>query len=442
MKLRILLLAPGCNPNILTGSLIAYSLGRALAELHTVTLVNMARHAEAVDRAGGGFHSQESIAPIWIDRVYDWVFQHVFKRNYGSILWSGLACPQSIFFEWRAWRRLQGRIRAGEFDVVLRILPIDPKAASPFSFFLRHGPIPFVIGPLSGGLPWPKGFPQLDRQLRGASFWASRVRRLYRLLPFSHSTFAQAAAIIAASSNTCRELVRFQDKLFFLPGENGVNPAWFQDRATSYSAEPVPLRIVMVNRLVPLKAVDIGIRGAAPLVREGRARLVILGDGPERQRLNVLVDEIGVRHGVTFFGEVQHADVLARLRDSDVLLFPSLREFGGGVVFEALALGAVPVVADYGGPGDIVTNEVGLRIPLTEEHRMAADIESVLRHLASDRTHLEKLRCQGAAYARSCLTWEAKARMVTQVLLWAVSAGPKPSMPPPSGLSDSTAGRS
>jgi hypothetical protein len=62
---------------------------------------------------------------------------------------------------------------------------------------------------------------------------------------------------------------------------------------------------------------------------------------------------------------------------------------------------------------------------------MAQQIESVLEHLASDRSHLETMRRQGPAYARERLSWEAKVQMVTQVLLWAVGAGPKPTMPPP-----------
>ena len=61
--------------------------------------------------------------------------------------------PFSLAFEWRAWRQLRRRIFAGEFDVVLRIVPMTAVLPSPFAFFLRKGPIPFVIGPLNGGLP-------------------------------------------------------------------------------------------------------------------------------------------------------------------------------------------------------------------------------------------------------------------------------------------------
>ena len=66
-------------------------------------------------------------------------------------------------------------------------------------------------------------------------------------------------------------------------------------------------------------------------------------------------------------------------------MFPSVREFGGGVVFEALAMGAVPIVADFGGPGDIVHPEVGFKVPLTDEEDVVLQIEKILAKLVNNR---------------------------------------------------------
>ena len=126
--------------------------------------------------------------------------------------------PFSLAFEWHAWRQLRRRILAGEFDVVLRLLPMTPVLPSPFAFFLRKGPIPFVIGPLNGGLPWPPGFSQLENQKE----WVANLRNLYRYLPFARSTYRHAAAIIAASSQTYSEFAEYRDKLFFVP-EPGIS---------------------------------------------------------------------------------------------------------------------------------------------------------------------------------------------------------------------------
>ena len=69
----------------------------------------------------------------------------------------------------------------------------------------------------------------------------------------------------------------------------------------------------------------------------------------------------------------------------------------------------MPVVADFGGPGDIVHPEVGYKVPLTNESDIVAQMEKILTELAHNRDLLERLRRQGMAYARECLTWDAKA---------------------------------
>jgi glycosyltransferase involved in cell wall biosynthesis len=101
------------------------------------------------------------------------------------------------------------------------------------------------------------------------------------------------------------------------------------------------------------------------------------------------------------------------------------------VVFEALASGAVPVVADFGGPGDIVRPDVGYKVALTSETDIVAQIEKILLALAGDRTLLRELRQAGICYAREHLTWEAKAQATSQVLHWVLRRAPKPDFVPP-----------
>ena len=122
---------------------------------------------------------------------------------------------------------------------------------------------------------------------------------------------------------------------------------------------------------------------------------------------------------------------MQRLRAADVLVFPSIREFGGGVVFEGLAMGVVPVVMDFGGPGDIVHPEVGYKVSLTNESDVVLQITKILENLARDRDLVNRLRQQGMCYARESLSWDGKAQAVTQILRWAVRQGLKPDLQPP-----------
>jgi len=427
-RLRILVLAPFCDPQAISMPLVAYSHAKALAQLHDVTLVVGSPVEDNVRRAKGPFRNIEVVRTPTLERIHAWSFRRIFKSNFASQALTAFDYPFSLAFEWQAWRQLRRRIFAGEFDAVLRVLPVTAVLPSPFAFFLRKGPIPFVIGPLNGGLPWPPGFSQVDKQ-KG---WVSNLRNLYRYLPFARSTYRYAAAIIAASSHTYGEFAAYRDKLFFVP-ENGVSSSLCS--ADERSAGPGDkFELIFVGGLVPCKACDLALRAAAPLLRNGLARFTALGDGPERNHLEQLVRSLGIEEAVSFCGWVSHEEVFKRLRLADVMVFPSVRDFGAGVVFEALASGAVPVVADFGGPGDIVHPEIGYKVPLTNESEFVAQMEKILAELDHNRHHLEQLRRQGMAYAREHLTWEAKAQDTSRVLEWVLRRGPKPDLLPPKAL--------
>jgi hypothetical protein len=192
-RLRILVLAPECNPEGLTNPSIGYYEAQALARLHEITLVLHAENEDAVRRAGGEFPAIEPIRVPLLDGFYEWMVRRIFKYDYGRQSLTAASYPRHIFFELLAWRQLRTRILSGQFDVVLRILPFNRVFPSPFAWLLRNGPVPFVIGPVSGGLPWTKGFPQLDHQKRQDWIWI--LRRFAGLVPFARSTYSKAGKV-------------------------------------------------------------------------------------------------------------------------------------------------------------------------------------------------------------------------------------------------------
>ncbi len=209
-RLRILLLGSDCNPEKVSIPFVTYSHAAALAQIHDVTIVAREAVEDPLRRAKAPFRAIEVVRMPRLDRLFAWCFRWIFRSNYESQLVTAFRYPFSIAFEWQAWRQLRRRIFEGEFDVVLRLVPLTTVLPSPFAFFLRKGPIPFVIGPLNGGLPWPPGFTQLEKQRE----WISGLRNVYRYLPFAKSTYRHAAAIIAASSQTYAQFAAYRDKLF------------------------------------------------------------------------------------------------------------------------------------------------------------------------------------------------------------------------------------
>ncbi len=428
-RLRVLVLGPDCNPNEVSVPFVTYSHAAALAKLHEVTLVARATVEDSLRSANAPFHALEVIRTPWLDRIFAWGFRKIFKGSYESQALTAFRYPFSVAFEWCAWRQLRRRILSGEFDVVLRVVPLTAVLPSPFAFFLRKGPIPFVIGPLNGGLPWPSGFSQLKKQKE----WISGLRKVYRLLPFARSTYRHATAIIVASSQTYSEFAKYHDKLFFVP-ENGIDPSICCGHSRHNPEPGAPLELIFVGGLVPRKACDLALRAAASLLQNGSARFTVVGDGPERDRLQQLTVSLGIEKAVTFCGWLSHGEALSRLQSADVLVFPSVRDFGGGVVFEALAGGTVPIVVDFGGPGDIVLPQIGYKVPLTNEADMVMRMQEILIDLAANRDLLSGLRREGMSYAKERLTWDAKAQSTTQVLNWAIGQGLKPDLVPPKFL--------
>lgn len=428
-RLRILLLAPDANPESISLALEGYSHSEALARIHDVTLVARSCNVEALRKKHAPFYAIEGISMPYLDRIFGWSLRVLFKGNFHSRALTPFLYPFSLAFEWFAWRRLRSRVMAGEFDIVFRLLPANPVLPSAFPFLSRRCSVPFVIGPINGGLPWPRGFSQAAQQ----KAWIDNLRNVYRFLPFARSTYRRAAAIIAGSSQTYAEFASYGDKLFFIP-ENGITRSLFSSTLRRSDGDS-KLELIFLGALVPYKACDLALRAAASALRSNLAHFTVVGDGPERSRLEELARSLEIEKSISFCGMLPHAEAMRRLHAADVMIYPSVREFGGAVVVEALAAGAIPFVADFGGPGDTVRPDVGFKVSLTNEADVVSQLERSLAELIRDRSLLERLRQQGMFYAREFLTWDAKVQTVTQVLNWVVRQGPKPDLPPPKILS-------
>lgn len=102
--------------------------------------------------------------------------------------------------------------------------------------------------------------------------------------------------------------------------------------------------VVIVGRLVAVKGVERALRGIGEPSREGDSapHLYVIGDGPERERLERLASELGIAHRVHFLGFLK--DAAAAIAAADALLITSLREGIPTVLLEALAAGT-PIVA-------------------------------------------------------------------------------------------------
>lgn len=425
---RVLVIAEMCNPEWVSVPLVGWQHAVALREVADVHLVTQVRNREALARTelveGDDFTSIDSeaiAAGLW---------------RLGSLLQGGegkgfttlmaASAPSYYYFEHLLWKRFAEDLKARRFDLVHRLTPLSPTHPSLLARKLARIGVPFVLGPLNGGIPWPKGF---DAARRAEREWLSYVRDAYRLLPGYRSTRAHAAAIIVGSRATLEQMPRrYHDRCVYIP-ENAVDPRKFSLRRTR-TAE-LPLRLVFVGRLVPYKGADMLLHAAAPLLRAGKVRVDIIGDGPQRGELEGIIEQLDIGAGVRLRGWVEHAALQHELASHDVLAFPSVREFGGGVVLEAMAVGLVPLVVDYGGPAELVTRDTGLLIAPGSRSEIIERLRAALGRLAEDPGQVDRMSPKAVEQVIQGFTWQAKAQQVRSVYEWVLGRGPRPHLVPP-----------
>jgi glycosyltransferase involved in cell wall biosynthesis len=426
----VLLIAESCNPEMISVPLVGYCQAREIAKLVDAHVVTHPRNRPALERAG--WREGEQFTTIDTERLTSFTWnlgETISGRGKGWTLQAALYTPTYYYFEHLLWERLGRRIAGGEFDIVHRLVPLSPTIPSPIAAKCRRAGVPFVVGPLNGGVPWPREF---DAARRKEGEWLSYVRGAHRLLPGYLSMRRNASAMLIASRDTWEQIPStFRDKCVYLP-ENGIDPERFSIRRTHRATRP--LRVVFVGRLVPYKGADMLVDAVAPLVKSGAVVLDVIGDGPMMGDLKELIGRTGVGEGIRMHGWVEHGRVQEWLARSDVLAFPSVREFGGAVVLESMAVGCVPVVLAYGGPAELVTERTGFLVPMGDRQQIVERFRAVLADLAD---HPQKIECRSdAAYARAReqFTWEVKARRTMQVYDWLLNPGsrkPRFEMPEP-----------
>jgi glycosyltransferase involved in cell wall biosynthesis len=411
----VLLIAEAANPDWVSVPLIGWSLAEALREVADVHLVTQVRNREAI--AARGWIEGQDFTAIDTEAVTRpiWRVTQALRLGQGAAWTLNTAVNSLIYpyFEGRVWRRFGPDLRAGRYDIVHRITPLTPTAVSPIAAKCAALGLPFVLGPLNGGVPWPPGF---DAERRREREWLSYVRGAYKLKPGRGRMFRATSAILAGSHHTASEIpTLYKGKTLWLP-ENAIDPARFNKR----SAQDISgrLRGCFIGRMVPYKGPDMLIEAAAPLLAAGRLTLDMVGDGPMRADLEALAQRLGVAVAVTFHGQVPHARVQDIAVASNLLTFPSIREFGGGVVLEAMALGVVPLIVDYAGPGELVTEGTGIKVPIGPRARIIADLRAALERVVADPSGLPEMAAQAHARAHDHFTWPAKARQVAQVYDW------------------------
>lgn len=211
------------------------------------------------------------------------------------------------------------------------------------------------------------------------------------------AALAHARLVIANSAGTARRSV-----------ENGARATRVVHLGADIPAAPSPRpetqTLVTVGHLAARKR-HADVISALALIRERHPdmRYVIVGDGPERQRLQALAASLGVERLVELRGQLPHDQAIAAARSSSLFVLPSVDEAFGVAYIEAMA-GEVPAIGCDGedGPEEIASTGGGIALVRPADvHALAEQIDSLL----SDPAGLETMGRQARETVERGFTW-------------------------------------
>jgi len=137
--------------------------------------------------------------------------------------------------------------------------------------------------------------------------------------------------------------------------------------------------LISIGRLAAEKNWETLLRAAAQVYTQHSAmRLVLIGDGPDKQTLELLAAELGIAECVTFTGQVPFDEIPAYLKAADLFVFASVTETQGLVTIEAMAAGLPVVAVDGSGTHDIVDHDKEGLLVENDPNALASAINELL----------------------------------------------------------------
>jgi glycosyltransferase involved in cell wall biosynthesis len=302
--------------------------------------------------------------------------------------------------------------KAYNADVVHVPIPVSPKTPS-----LMWGlGAAAVIGPLNGGMEYPKAFRAEQNKLSRLAFISGRwlAHLVNGLIPGK----LRAQVVLVANRRTRAALPRGVSGQIIELVENGVDFSVWQKPSERESG---PVRFIFIGRLIDWKALDIVIDAIGRIHHQLDISLEVVGDGPMRASWEMLAERTGLSSVIKFSGWLSQADCAARLRQSHALVLPSLFECGGAVVLEAMAMGVPVIATDWGGPADYLDRSCGILVKPSSREALVDGFASAMSELTNSPELRARLGDAGYNRAREHFDWERKIDQILRVYELAVA---------------------
>lgn len=406
IRLKVLMLAFACGPGRGSEPGQGWQFARAMAQYHDVWVLTYSGFRKTIERElserpVAGLHVAYYRLPL--EQACHWqegMDRHGFPEQLHYYLWNLGAA--------RIARSLHAEVG---FDLVHHVSFMrywSPSAAAAVD-------APFLWGPVGGGESAPKAFyPSFG--WKGHLFERARdlARATAHFDPFVRRTAHHATLTLATTEQSAERIRKLGGGRVEVRGAVALT----NHEIEGLGKLPVPdsgsIRFVSVGRLLHWKGFDYGLRAFARAVKESKpygqmsgAEYRIIGDGPDRSRLESLANELEISDRVHFMGHLPRAEVLDQLARAHVFVHPSFHDSGGYATLEGMGAGRPVLCLALGGPGLQVTDACGKAIPAETPEQVIRDLADAMHRVGSDSQTRDRMSRAARRRVAQQFSWDA-----------------------------------
>lgn len=377
--MKILVSALACHPRLGSESYVGWAAVQCLARDHELWVLTGARNRDDLEKLRAAGELRDNIHFVYAGRFKPWHPNRLRAHLQGwrdYLDFSNNILPVA--------RELHQSVR---FDIAHHLTLTSWRVPSP----LWKLGVPFVFGPVGGNEQLPSKFLSILSWTAAGFELARKVSNASsRLMPGVRKCVRHAAHVFAANAET-------EDLLVRIRGSNaGVSRllSYFHSGAGANAISDKnwdgPLRLLAAGSLDGRKGVALALQALAKAKSKGlRFRYRFDGEGPESAHIEQLAARLGLASEVVL-GHSPRQEYEAEIRSAHIYLLPSLRDSAGISLAEAMLAGCVPVVADCGGPGELVSADSGYKAQPTNPGAVVDQITEILLRLDASRDLLKQ----------------------------------------------------
>lgn len=299
----------------------------------------------------------------------------------------------ALLYGFEAYRRLKSE----NFDIHHHVLPFAiARTFNPAFFLYKSKEIVRIIGPIQNSLPfYPDNLHDPHQIITPTKILLEKI--LVSFVSFlqifiswlSKRTLLRADAVIAVNSEVKKSLIRYglsKERVHVIPA--GVNTKTFEK--LTHGARLVDkkkvLRLISVGTLMERKAFDKLILAVSVALKKSpymKIELIILGDGPQREKLEELVKSLNLSKNIFFRGYKNHKKMPGFYQKADIFVSMTRAESFGQMYLEAMSSGlAIISCKNYASNELVKHGKTGMLININDYHKCAEHIEYLYKNPA------------------------------------------------------------